>query len=307
MGDPAKPPTACELAQDVLAFVLEFPAGELPLLPDQVEKVLQSEALRKKLQTTLFEYAFDKTKKGQVFQTTDPQLGVALLNSTSEVAQKELVNEILKGEPAKRIMKTFDEFNQALARTPMGVWVDKNKGWLIVVGVVIAAGGAAALFYTRTDSDIVNFPISQIKGKAIPLWSPGNFKLSGSIIEFKPADRKLGLEIIGEQKWERLDLKVKLGVVGSDPVAKQTPGAAAVSTLAFNAPQMKYSLGIEFKIKPGGAVNPISLGLHAIVENDKFQQAGVSAGTTYKGVDFGLKGQTDGKSGSGWFFIGGTF
>lgn len=308
MGDavPAKPPTTCELAQDVIAFVLEFPVEELPLLQGQVEKVLQSDAMRKKLQKTLFEYAFDKTKKGEVFSTSDPKLGIAILNSTSEVGQKELVKQIMNDVPAKRVMKAFDDFNQALKQTPMGVWVDKNKGWLIVVGVVLAVGGTAALFYTRTDSDVVNFPISQIKGKAVPIWSPGNFKLSGSLIEFQPADRKLGLEVIGEQKWERLDLKLKLGVVGSDPLAKPADGQAAVSTREFHLPQMKYSLGIELKIKPEAA-NPINLGLHATVENDKFKNAGLTAGTSYKGIDFSAKAQTDGKETSGWFLIGGSF
>jgi hypothetical protein len=144
MGAPtAKAPTACELAQDVLAFVIEFPQGELPLLQGQIEKVLQSDAVKKKLQEQLFEYAFEKTKRGEVFAPIDPKLGEALLKGIGETGQKELVNLVLKDEPARRILRAFDDFKRALSQTPMGVWVDKNKGWLIVVGVVLAVGGAA--------------------------------------------------------------------------------------------------------------------------------------------------------------------
>jgi hypothetical protein len=41
--------------------------------------------------------------------------------------------------------------------------------------------------------------------------------------------------------------------------------------------------------------------------DSKFKSAGVTAGASYKGVDFKLKGQTDGKETSGWILIGGTF
>jgi hypothetical protein len=308
MGAPtAKAPTACELAQDVLAFVIEFPQGELPLLQGQIEKVLQSDAVKKKLQEQLFEYAFEKTKRGEVFAPIDPKLGEALLKGIGETGQKELVNLVLKDEPARRILRAFDDFKRALSQTPMGVWVDKNKGWLIVVGVVLAVGGSAALFYTRTDSDVVNFPIDQIKGKAIPLWSPGKFTLSAGLLEFRPADRKLGIEVIGEQKWERVELKLKLGVVGSDPVAKAPTGEALVSTREFHTPQMDYKLGIELKLKNPSLPNPIALGLTADFMDSKFKSAGVTAGASYKGVDFKLKGQTDGKETSGWILIGGTF
>jgi hypothetical protein len=309
MGDEQTPqaPKLSDLAHDVLAFVIEFPAGEIPLLPAQVERVLKSDALREKLQSTLLEYAMEKTKKGVVFNTADSQLGVAILKGVGSVSEKELAKQIAKDLPARRVIGAFNNFTTALKQTPMGVWVDKNRGWLIVVGVVLAVGGTAALFYTRTDSDVVNFPMSQIKGKAIPLWSPGNFKLSGSVLEFQPAQRKLGLEIIGEQKWEKLDLKVNLGVVGSDPGSKQGDDHALVTSKAFTAPQMKYSLGVELKIKDGALPNPIALGLHASVEDNKFSGADFTASTKFKNVNVGVKAQTDGNAHSGWLMIGGSF
>jgi hypothetical protein len=296
-----------DLAHDVFAFVIEFPADEVPLFPEQVEKVLASDTLKKKLQSTLLAYALEKTKKGQVFSPSDANLGVAILNGARSAAGDQLLEEIKKGVPAQRVARAFKDFTNALQHTPMGIWVDKEKHWLIVVGVVLAVGGAAALFYTRTDSSIVNLPISQIKGKAIPLWSPGNFTLSGGLLEFQPGQRKLGLEIIGEQKWERLTVKMNLGVVGSDPVAKQGDGHAFVASRDFRSPQMKYSLGIELRIKSDTLPNPFILGLHASVSDNKFSGGDLSAAMKFQDVNFGLKAQTDTKSYAGLFTVSGSF
>jgi hypothetical protein len=302
-GSPKLP----ELANDVFAFVLEFPASEIPLLPEQVSKVLKSDALRAKLQSAVLDYAIDKTKKGGVFDRSDPKLGLTILDSLSTAAQSQLLEQIKKDAPARRIISAFNDFVASVKHTPMGVWVDKERNWLIIVGVVLAVGGTAALFYTRTDSALVNFPIQHIKGKAVPLWSPGNFKLSGSLLEFQPAQRKLGLEVIGEQKWERLDLAINFGVVGSDPQAKQGDDHAFVASRDFKSIQMKYSLGIQLQVKEGALLNPISLGLHASVTNDKFSGGDLSASMKFSNMAVGLKAQTDTKSYSGLLTISGSF
>lgn len=305
MADP-QAPGPLDIAQDLLAFVIEFPAGEIPLLPAQIEKVLKSDSLNEKLQETVLSFAMERTRKGGVFEASDPKLGVAILKAGGDAAQKELLDQIKNGLPAKRVIGAFNNFSAALKQTPMGVWVDKERNWLIVVGVVLAVGGTAALFYTRTDSAMVNFPISQLKGKAIPLWSPGSFKLSGSVIEFQPAQRKLGLEIIAEQKWEKLDLAVKLGVVGSDPQSKQADGHAFVTSKDFTSIQTKYSLGVELKIDDA-LPNPITLGLHAAVTDNKFSGGDLSANMKFQNVNIGVKAQTDSKSYSGLLTLSGSF
>jgi hypothetical protein len=309
MPDPqdSKTPTLSDAAHDVFAFAIEFPAGEIPLVPAQIGALLKSDAVKEKLQSTLLDYAMEKTKKGVIFDQSDPKLGLAILNGLGPVAEKQILEEIKKGLPARRVTTAFNDFVRALKNTPMGVWVDKEKNLLIVVGVVLAVGGTAALFYTRTDSDIINFPISQIKGKAIPLWSPGSLKLSGSLIEFQPAQRKLGLEIIGEQKWQKLDLTLKLGVVASEPAATQGDGHALVTSKEFTSLQTKYSLGVELKLTDTALPGPFSLGLHAAITNDKFSSGDMTAKLKLPSFDVGLKAQTDAKSYTGLLTISGSF
>ena len=310
MPDPqdSKTPSLSDAAHDVFAFAIEFPAGEIQLVPAQIADLLKSDAVKDKLQSTLLDYAMEKTKKGVVFDQSDPQLGLAILNGLGPVAEKQILEEIKKGLPARRVTTAFNDFVRALKNTPMGVWVDKEKKLLIVVGVALAVGGTAALFYTRTDSDVVNFPISQIKGKAIPLWSPGSFKLSGSLIEFQPAQRKLGLEIIGEQKWQKLDLTLKLGVVASEPAATQGDGHALVTSKEFTSSlQTKYSLGVELKLTDSALPGPFSLGLHAAITNDKFSGGDLTAKLKLPSFDVGVKAQTDAKSTPGLLTISGSF
>jgi hypothetical protein len=284
-----------------LAF--QLPEKEILRLPEQIYESLSSPEVKKALEATLNKFMLANMGKAGTGQLTDKEvkgLTEALYGAGKGAAEDVLIGKV-KGTPEyKKLLRAINGFGTALNNSPLGVWVDNNKGLLIVTGVVFAVGGTAALFYTRAGGPFVDFPINQIKGKAIELWSPGNFTLSGKILEFQPAVRKLGVEVIGEQKWERVKFTLNLGIVASEKGVENVQGKAVAvfDGLTLKADglaqplEKKYKLGVGFEF---GRVGPgsIDLSVHGIVTDGRLSGGDLSATYRTKPVDLILKGEAD--------------
>ena len=53
----------------------------------------------------------------------------------------------------------LDDLGSALKESPVGVFFDKNRNILYVVGAALAIGGAVALYVTKTGGPAIDFPM----------------------------------------------------------------------------------------------------------------------------------------------------
>jgi hypothetical protein len=182
----------------------------------------------------------------------------------------------------------------------MGVWVDRNQGILIVVGLALVVGGSAALYVTKTGGGAIDFAFSQVVGKPLQIFRVGTLTLQGQALAFQPGTRTLGGGLIVTNKWDKIEVSLKVGVVAAGPQVQKVEGAvvvktpdAKVSVTGTGDPsQRKYNFGLSLEVEKGPAAN-LKIGVGAIITDDKVTGGSVTAGMKTRVGDFGLSGQGD--------------
>ncbi|MEM6483568.1 MAG: hypothetical protein AAF662_01095 [Pseudomonadota bacterium] len=174
------------------------------------EQVLGSSAVQEALKTTFFSHAA---------QLTDAKLrGVAL----DGAAAKSFLKPLQKSASPKALsaLKAQQEFKAARSglaqlkcsfqKTPVGVFVDDNKTWLIIIGAVVGAAGTVAM-YRMKSGDVPAYGLATLLNNTADKIELGSATLGVKDIEFKPSDRsakgKLTLDL---SKLHSVKIKQKL-------------------------------------------------------------------------------------------------
>lgn len=295
------------LFQQLIALVFEIPKQEIPDLPSQIGAALNSSAVQDQIRTALMNFTLDTGKMpgfSSLSEAEQKKLFNAMLSKSAPAFEQQIQKSFTNSPQYKQIANKFNELKVALKQSPLGIWIDKEKSLLIVIGVVVAAGGAAALFYTKTGGPVVDLPISQIKGKVIPLWSIGSFKLGAKLLQFQPAQRKIGIEVVGEQKWNKLDVTVGFGVLATGASVTQLNGEATIATTdafkiktdgTYALQDKKATLGVGIVV----GKDKVDLSVHAILTGDKFTGGSLTGKVNFNNFSVGLTGQQDGKETKG--------
>jgi hypothetical protein len=168
-------------------------------------------------------------------------------------------------------LKTLED---ALKSSPLGVWIDRNRGVLYVVGAGMAIGGAAALFATKTGGSIVDVPITRLASKPMKVFNVGSLSVAGQIVSFQPRTQTIGAALVATEQLERVQVGVQLGVIATGGAVEQVNGKlvfktqdVSVSLLAASKPVEKtvnLGLGIELTNHglPGRLSIEVALGVH---------------------------------------------
>jgi hypothetical protein len=103
-------------------------------------------------------------------------------------------------------------------------------------------------------------------------------------------------------KWDKVAVSLKVGVVAAGPqvqkvegaVVVKTPDATVSATGTGDPSQRKYNFGLSLEVEKGPAAN-LKIGVGAIVTGDKVTGGSVTAGMKTRVGEFGLGGQSDSK------------
>jgi hypothetical protein len=160
------------------------------LTPARILQFVESKPVQDALEALLKKEAdalIAEQKKGGALKLDAP----GLLKKAGEATGKALSEEyirVLKSSPHFKKMEdaaeqVVDDFNCS----PTGVFLDENKTVLVIVGAVLAVGGATALYAAK----IGNWLASPIEGLSKKV-KVGSFILEGKVVKFQPEGRDAG-------------------------------------------------------------------------------------------------------------------
>lgn len=176
----------------------------------------------------------------------------------------------------------------------MGVWVNQNKTLLLVSGIVLAVGGTAALFLTKTGGPAVELPLSLLKDAKIPVFKLGSLSGGVTIGDLKPSVTEAGAGIVLTDKFDSMSLDLKIGATAFFSPAKQVANTVVTKPSVFNidpsggaATNNRLSLGFTLRSNNGN----FSASIGAILEQNQPPKATLDAKLKVnKDIAVGAKG-----------------
>ena len=299
-------PSVDDAANQVVVLAFDLVGQELPNLPTLLQNAMQDPKVKEAISSTLTTFISQRAATGSGTTNMSAKDATDLLKALQNTAGPRLTDaatQQIKNTPEyKKLEQAFKNFETAAKTSPMGVWIDRNSGILIVVGLALVVGGSAALYVTKTGGGAIDFAFSQVVGKPLQIFRVGTLTVSGQALAFQPGTRNIGGGLIVTNKWDKVAVSLKVGVVAAGPQVQKVEGAvivktsdAKVSVTGTGDPsQRKYNFGVSLEVEKGPATN-LKIGVGAIVTDDKVTGGNVTAGMKTRVGEFGLSGQSDSK------------
>ena len=294
MADPAQCPKTDlgDALSQVVIVAFDFAGKETKNLPALLSNSLQSDAVQQAIREGMQSFALKKVASGTTAVTdaeTKELLG--LIEKVGGKVSDNISEQIKKTSEYKRLEDKLKALEKTLACSPMGVWVDKNKGLVVLVGIGVAFGSAAALFLTKTGGPVVDLPISLLKEKPLQIFKVGNFTMKGQLLEFKPDKQVVGAGLLATQKWEKVELSFKIGIIATGEHVKEVNGQAAVKSNEFSITvdgaakpeEKKVNLGLGLGFTSSSLPGPLNISVGAVVTDGQ-----VTGGTFKAGMKTGV-------------------
>jgi hypothetical protein len=311
---PETRPGVIDAASDVVVLAFDLFDATLPETPLLLARALQSAPVQDAVKKTLLDFANAKVKKG-IVNGTSAEEGRKLLKAMREGvvngAQKDLLAQIKKTPEYRALEKGVTTFRKAAASSSLGVWVDRNKGVLYVVGAVLAAGTAGVLYYTKSNHLVVKSAVDLLKDREFEVLKIGTLTFKAAAWDFKPDARVLGAKTLVTKQWQQVSLDLKLGLLAQGASIQQVEGTAILKSGGFslnltgNGKPEEKQVNLALKLDYSGVIDSgtFNVGIGAMY------QEGKGSGTlnaSYKtgGTKVGLEGQIGAKDGGGMQYGG---
>ena len=301
-------PDSLDAANQVIVLAFDLAGAVLPDTPALLAHALQSPPVQNAIKKTLLDFAQSKAKAGS--NAVSNEEGQKLLESLGtgivDAAQKDVIAQVKKTPQYERLEKSIGAFKKAAESSALGVWVDRNKGVLYVVGAALVVGAAGVLYVTKTSGMPVSKAVGILKDKKFQVLQIGSLKFEAALWDFRPDARVLGARVISTKQWEQVTLELKLGVLAQGAQVQEIDGAAIVKSGPFNlnltgaAKPQVHEVNLGLKLEYSGVVDngTFNIGIGAMYQN---QQVSGTLGSSYKSgpASIGLQGQVGQKDGGG--------
>jgi hypothetical protein len=285
MADPSQGPQTDlgEALSQVVIVAFDLAGAQAKNLPDLLNNSLQSEPVQKAIREGLQSFAMKKVASGSsAVSDQEAKELLGLLEKVGGKAGDQIAEEIKKSPEYKRLESKLKALEKTLATSPMGVWIDRQKGLLIVMGIGVAFGSAAALYLTKTGGPVIDLPMGLLKEKPLQIFKVGGFTLKGQLLEFKPDKQILGAGLLATQKWEKIELSFKIGVIAAGEHVQEVNGQAVVKSNDFSITitgdakpeEKKVNLGLGLGFTSSSLPGPLNISLGAMITDGQ-----VSGGT----------------------------
>jgi hypothetical protein len=297
MPDPS--PDVLDAASEVIVLAFDLVDATLPDAPELLEKALRSKQVEQAITKTLLDYAKSKGKIGAKPATTEEgqKLLAALGTGVTDAGRTEALSQIRKSPEYKKLEASITAFKRTAESSPLGVWIDRNKKILYVVGAGLVVSAASALYITRTSGMPVRKIVDLLKEDKFEVLQIGSLKFKAALWDFQPDARVLGARVLATQEWAKVSAEVSLGVLARDADIQQIDGAITVKSGGFSAkatgtgkpPTQQVNLGLQFGYSGKAGKGRFDIGLGAIYEDDKLN-ATLNASLKSGRTAIGLKG-----------------
>jgi len=247
----------------LIGMSFEVPPGELEKSIDALKKILGDKKFQQRIEK-VFKDETDKLIKAKQQNSAqnrpglpDQDTGNRMLSGTQKAAKDLITSELKNSAHAKRLKRDADDLSDAFNKSPAGVWIDKNKGKVYVVGVLAVVGGAFAIYKTKEDTMGKPLEFIDIEKKM------GSLSLSGAVTHFKPGTSEYGGKIKLSHDLQRFDYKLNVsGLYSKGNLSQTTEGEVFIKldkqfTLYTKAKSL-YSQKTEATERAVTGLNPVS-------------------------------------------------
>jgi hypothetical protein len=147
---------------------------------------------------------------------------------------------------------------------------------------------------------VVDLPIGLLKEKPFQFFKVGGFTLKGELLEFKPDKQILGAGLLATQKWEKIELSFKIGVIASGEHVKEVNGQAVVKSNDFSITvdgtakpeEKKINLGLVLGFTSSSMPGPLKISVGAVITDGQLSGGTLKAGMKTDVGTFGLDAKT---------------
>jgi len=271
-----KCPGLIKSTKETIVLAVKFSNKTLLNSPEIIKKTLQNPKLQNEIQKILLAEAKRLSLKQQQGKSLSIDDSRKFIKTTakpfSDIAPGDIKKQILKSLEYKKIKQSALQLQCSYNKSPVGVFVDKNKGWLIIVASGLAIGTSAAMYIVKKGDTVANIA-TKLVGESVKFKLLGKMTIGAKDFKFEPSTRLLGTTIFTNIKWERVAVKfdLKISAKGSDvtntsantevllkfskPLTLQIKGRVGYVSAKENYHQtLVYNLevGVKYKIKESG-------------------------------------------------------
>ena len=247
----SKCPGVIDAAQDTIVVALELADKTILRSPEMIQKVLASDAVRKELEKVLQAEGERLTKLHtagtKVSAEEAKEMGKKAATAVATTAVGQAQKQIEQSQDYKKLRSSLRQLECSFKKSPVGVFVDENKGWLILVGAGMALGGATAMYVIR-DADVVGSQIASLANQLVRFKVLGNVEVGAKDIRFKPSDRDVEITGFATGTWKSVQAKFDLSVAFKDD--KLTSTSARGEVVVKIAKDLKVEGHGQLQYKP---------------------------------------------------------
>ena len=295
-----------EAANQVIVLAFDLVDRTLPQTPEMILKALESPPVRKAIEKTLLDFAQSRraSTTTQVSDDEARELLDALRSGVQGPMTDAVLAQIEKSPQYKRLKASVVAFKKAAESSSLGVWVDKHKGILYVIGAALVVGTGTVLYTTRSGGPAVRTAVDALKGKKFEVLQIGSLTFGAALLDFQPDARVLGARVTTLQKWEKVSVELSLGMLASGSNVDEVQGAALVKSGPFavnvtgTAKPQSQSVNLGLKLEYSGVFDSgtFNIGLGAMYQ-DQQPNATLNAALKSGGTSIGLQGNVGSKDG----------
>lgn len=301
-------PDVIDAAQQVVILAFDLVGTEIGRMPQQILRALQSPQVQDSIQKTLLDFARtrDKGSTTVVSEVEGRKLLEALGGGIKDAASAQVLDEVRKTPEYRRLASSVESFGKAAQSTALGVWIDKHKATLYVVGAALVVGGASALYITKTGGTVLNTALDPLKGKKFEVLQIGRLKIQAGLWDFQPDARVLGARVFGTVDWQSVSLTLNVGILAQGAEVKQAEGGAILKsgpfsvamTAAAKPSAQQVNLGVKLGYEGVVGQGKLNIGIGAMYQDQ--QVSGTLAASLKTGsATVGLQGNIGPQKGGG--------
>lgn len=224
---------------DVIVLGFELGDNTIERVPHMALQLFQQDKVQEAIRKALFEegkrLAAEQRKDKTINNDDGTKVLAAVGKAAGGAAQKWAANEIEKSSDYKNLEKGLKRLECRFKESPVGVFIDENKGLLIVVASGLAIGGVAAMYATRS-GDWPAGQLADLASKKLRLKVLGNVELGVQGLAFKPSERDVGATPFITAKWKAVKTSLNVNVAfKEDSLAKSSVRGEVVVDIAKGA------------------------------------------------------------------------
>ena len=157
------------------------------------------------------------------------------LKASASSLGKAMESQIKKTTEYSRLKTNLKELECSFNKTKVGVFVDRNQTWLIIIGSVAGIAGSVGLYYAKS-GDLIASALPSLAKDKLKIKVAGALEIGANLTTFKPSTRELGVEAFTKLQWEKVQahLKVAATFKGADLTQASSSGKIVVP-IAKNA------------------------------------------------------------------------